>query len=461
MTARITLAILLTTWVVLIVGETAAFLTARQILLVVFDDTIESRAKPLLLSHAVTQDETRGFALPSGDRYEIRDRQGVPIAAGPTTRDTSIRPVTVKAVFEEDPAGHPIRTITMELREKGKVTATITYSRPTERFDVLLRFLARILLLISLACGLTTAWLALKLSRAALRPLRETSETIAQIDERNLSRRIEGQKLPIELRPMTERLNELLARLERAFAQRKQFLADAAHELRTPTASLLTTLEVALRRPRDQAALVETLNSGLEDVRRLKKLVEQLMEQARSERVATPESMKPADIPALVRECIDIVTPLAAEKNIALTPPQVQAMLPFVTQRDRLRSVLLNLLSNAIEYNSPGGSVSVSCRRENGSLELVVADTGKGIAPEQLPHIFEPFYRGGNGRGDDPAHLGLGLFLVRSHVEALGGRYEIQSTPGTGTTLAITLPEPQVPQAPQANQAPQAPQAHG
>jgi signal transduction histidine kinase len=444
MTARITLAILLTTWVVLIVGETAAFLTARQILLVVFDDTIESRARALLLSHMAEGDEPIA-ALQQGDHFVIRDENGTPLPT-PTTHHFVQTP-RLKAAFEDDPAGHPVRTITLELREDGRRRATISYSRPTERFDLLLRYLARILLLISLACGLTTAWLALKLSRAALRPLRETADRIAQIDERNLSTRIEGQSLPIEIRPMTERLNELLERLERAFSQRKQFLADAAHELRTPTASLLTTLEVALRRPRDQAALVETLNSGLSDVRRLKKLVEQLMEQARSERAPRPEQMQEADVPNLVRECVDTVAPLAAEKKITVTS-ELPLSFSFVTQRDRLRSVVLNLLSNAIEYNTPGGSVRVSCARENSMVRLSVQDTGKGIAPDQLPHVFEPFYRGGgSGRGDDPAHLGLGLFLVRSHVEALGGRCEIHSTLGSGTTLEITLPEPVVQQA--------------
>ena len=117
--------------------------------------------------------------------------------------------------------------------------------------------------------------------------------------------------------------------------------------------------------------------------------------------------------------------------------------LPFLTQRDRLRSVLMNVLSNAVEYNKVGGTVRVRAYRDNGSLQLTIQDTGQGISAEQLPHVFEPFYRGGNdNRGDDPSHLGLGLFLVRSHVEALSGQCHIESRPGSGTVLQITLPEP-------------------
>jgi signal transduction histidine kinase len=247
--------------------------------------------------------------------------------------------------------------------------------------------------------------------------------------------------MPVELKPMTHRLNEMLERLERDFRQRKQFLADAAHELRTPTAALLTTLEVTLRRPREPAELTAAMQSGLADARRLRKLVEQLMEHARSEHVRGPESMQPTDVPAMLKECVEIVTPLAKEKEVVITeelPPQP----PFVTQRERVRSVVLNLLSNAIEYNKRGGAIRIAAERSDGTLRISVADTGVGIAQDQLAQVFEPFYRGGNGRGDDPDHLGLGLFLVRSHVDALHGKCEIDSTLGEGTTLRITLPEP-------------------
>src|SRR6185503_1212897 len=138
------------------------------------------------------------------------------------------------------------------------------------------------------------------------------------------------------------------------------------------------------------------------------------------------------------------VMPLAREKDVTISedmPEQLQ----FITQRDRLRSVLMNLLSNAIEYNKTGGNVRVRAYRENGSLQLTIQDTGQGISAEQLPHVFEPFYRGGDDvRGDDPSHLGLGLFLVRSHVEALSGQCHIESRPGSGTILQISLPEPKI-----------------
>ncbi|MEA2709298.1 MAG: two-component system, OmpR family, heavy metal sensor histidine kinase CusS [Phycisphaerales bacterium] len=444
MTTRITLAILLTTWVILIVGQTAAFLTARSRLLALLDDTIITRAAGLAEQSAgSSRDPDAPVNVPLGDRFEIRDAKSAIVDGGVGTT-VQPRKSLLQAEFQTDANGKRFRTVTVRVsvdRDGRQVPYVVSYSRAAEPFDQLQSHLAWTLLLISLSCGLATAWLSLKLSRAALRPLHRTADEIAEIDEQNLGRRIDVNAMPIELVPMTRRLNEMLERLQNVFQQRKQFLADAAHELRTPTAALLTTLEVALRRPRDQAALMETMKSGLADARRLRKLVEQLMEHARSEHLRGPESMQEADVPAMLRECVQIVTPLAREKDISITE-ELPAELPFVTQRERMRSIVLNLLSNAIEYNRHGGSVRLAAERENGVLRLTIADTGQGITPEQLPQVFEPFYRGGNGRGDDPEHLGLGLFLVRSHVDALHGKCEIDSKVGVGTTLKITLPEP-------------------
>ena len=445
MTTRITLAILLTTWAILIVGQAAAFLTARANLLALLDDTIVTRAARVAEISAGSSggDERAPVNVPVGDRFEVRNDRGAVVEAGTGASHPPVKTI-LAASFETDANGTRFRTVTVRVNvNRGGRAApyVVTYRREARLFDTLLSQLALMLLLISLSCGLATAWLALKMSRAALRPLHRTADEIAEIDEQNLGRRIDANAMPAELVPMTRRLNEMLERLQNVFQQRKQFLADAAHELRTPTAALLTTLEVALRRPRDQAALVETMQSGLQDARRLRKLVEQLMEHARSEHLRGPESMQEADVPAMLRECVQIVTPLAREKDIAIAE-ELPAELPFVTQRERMRSIVLNLLSNAIEYNRVGGTVRLAAERENGTLRLTVADTGHGIAPEQLPQVFEPFYRGGNGRGDDPEHLGLGLFLVRSHVDALHGKCEVVSRVGEGTTMKITRPEP-------------------
>jgi signal transduction histidine kinase len=465
MTTRITLAILLTTWLVLIVGQTAAFLTARASLLALLDDTLITRANRLLDHGIAGAKPGEEPGIPVGDRYEIKTSAGQVVESIKGERQPTVRPTLTKLAFETLPDGVRVRTIELRIfitRDGHRVPYTITYSRPADRFDWLLSHLAGMMLLISLACGLTTAWLALKLSKAALKPLTETADVIAQIDEQRLSRRINADDMPVEMVPMAHRLNEMLARLQDVFQERKRFLADAAHELRTPTAALLTTLEVALRRPRDASELTAALKSGLIDARRLRKLVESLMEQARSENVRARDTMEETDISALVRECVDIVRPLANEKEIAIDAG-IPGECSFVTQRERLRSVVLNLLSNAIEYNKVGGRIDVRCVSDGdnngGTLRISVADTGRGISKEQAPHVFEPFYRGGEGRGDDPDHLGLGLFLVRSHVEALRGKCHIESELGVGTTMTIELPQSRIDDAAPAPRSASAPAA--
>ena len=181
MTTRITLAILLTTWVILIVGETAAFLTARSRLLQLFDDTLITRAARLAEIRGGTRDPDAPANVPHGDRFEIRDEGNAVIETGVGTTQQPNKTV-LAANFDVDPTGRRVRTVTVRvLVDRGgqRVPYVATYSRTAEPIDRLLSRLAWTLLGISLSCGLATAWLALKLSRAALRPLHETPDTIA------------------------------------------------------------------------------------------------------------------------------------------------------------------------------------------------------------------------------------------------------------------------------------------
>ena len=246
---------------------------------------------------------------------------------------------------------------------------------------------------------------------AVLRPLHDASDVIGAIDERELDRRIDAASLPPELRPVAAQFNGMLERLEHAFAQRKQFLADASHELRTPVAALVTTIEVALRRRRGADELERTLESCLTDARHLKRLVHVLMDHARGEASAAAqvERPEPLDVVELLTECADIAATLGTVKDVRIERA-FAAPLPVVTQPQRLRSVVMNLLSNAVEYNRPGGVVSVAARVEAGTLYITVRDTGRGIAAEHVPHLFEPFYRADGARRPRP---GIGPTMKR------------------------------------------------
>jgi signal transduction histidine kinase len=236
---------------------------------------------------------------------------------------------------------------------------------------------------------------------------------------------------------MAERLNQMLARLEDGLRQRKQFMADAAHELRTPVSAMLTSMEVALRRPgRDAASLTQTMNDCVGDARVLRRLVTALLDQFKTDATASPQEV---DVSAVLDLCADSLASSARLNQVTLRR-LYPAGLRFTTQPDRFRSIAANLMDNALEYNVPNGWVEVTCDLGKDGLMLTVSDSGKGISESRLPHVFEPFYHGEKDRPVESGHCGLGLFLVKSHVDALGGILDVQSTPGTGSTFTARLP---------------------
>ena len=457
MARRIAAAILLTVWAVLIAGGFSAYWAARAVIVADLDRELTLRARALAEAAArgrPVDEATISAAGGEGNRYVVRNKIRT-ITNGPDTRDGPPPPPPQHASFSRLADGRLVRTVTVQVPPAdpadpgGPVTAA--YSSSADQLRVLSR-LALALTACGLAAGAAAAAIAVGVARAALRPLHAASEVVGVIDEAQLDRRIDAAALPPELRPVGSRLNEMLSRLERSFAQRKQFLADASHELRTPVAALVTTLEVALRRRRDAAELTRTLETCLVDARHLKRLVHVLMEHARGEASAMSHAEAPEAVDAaeLIGECADLAAALGVARDVRVERA-LRGPLPFVTQPQRLRSVVTNLLSNAVEYNRPGGLVHVSAELADGSLRVAVRDTGRGISAEHVPFLFEPFYRaegagrgGGGGApaggGEDVPHLGLGLFLVQSHLKALGGRCTVESEPGVGTTMTVTVP---------------------
>jgi signal transduction histidine kinase len=167
------------------------------------------------------------------------------------------------------------------------------------------------------------------------------------------------------------------------------------------------------------------------------------MSQARGEVRAFAEEAVITDIGGLLDECTQILQAVADQKGIALarstdsSEGSIMVSIPPL----RLRQALMGLLENAIDHNRPSGSVDVSAVVEEATVKILVRDTGPGIAPEHMARIFEPFYRANRSR-DASGHLGLGLYLVKSHVEAIGGKCTVQSEVGSGSTFQIMIPLP-------------------
>ncbi|HEX6511765.1 MAG TPA: ATP-binding protein [Chloroflexota bacterium] len=256
-----------------------------------------------------------------------------------------------------------------------------------------------------------------------------------------------------ELGHLAHRFNQMSADLQRSLNQlreerdrvtgllkaRRELVASVSHELRTPVATARGYLESVLRRRSD---LPEALRADVQTVEaeigRLQRLIDDLFTLSRAEAGRLELRLEPTDLGAVVQRAVDTLAPLAWKQwRVQVVVEVPGALEPAQADAERLQQVLSNLLSNAIRHTPPGGLVAVSVDAEDSRLRLNVRDTGPGIAAEDLPHIFERFYR---GRGEaDTEGAGLGLAVAKELVDAMGGDVQVASASGEGTCFTVTL----------------------
>ncbi len=272
----------------------------------------------------------------------------------------------------------------------------------------------------------------------ALKPVTIISTTAAKISAGDLSQRIDMAEAESELGQLAAVLNSTFARLESAFAQQRQFASDAAHELRTPVSVILTQTQAALARERDAASYLQTVEACQRAAQRMRKLIETLLELARFD--AGQEVLKRLtfDFSQTIAGCADWVRPLAEDRGVKIISEL--SPLEITGDPERLEQVVANLLTNAIQYNQPAGEVRLKLEADNGLAVLTIADTGQGIAPDDLPRVFERFYRGDKSRTGGGS-AGLGLSICKSIIEAHGGTIEVMSGQNIGTTFTVRLPK--------------------
>jgi len=276
------------------------------------------------------------------------------------------------------------------------------------------------------------------LIRAGLSPLNRLSLAVSRISERDFNLRIRAEQFPTELKPIAQCLTETFEKLERAFEREKQAVADISHELRTPLTSFLANLDVILRKPRSADEYRQVLEDCREAGQHLSRLVERLLTLARLD--AGSDTLRPqeVDVVALAQQCATLVRPLADVRGVQIRQ-HLQDSAPMLADPDKLREVFNNLLHNAIEYNRPNGKIDLTVRSENGNVVLEVADTGVGIPPEASERIFERFYRADPSRQADALHAGIGLAIVKSYIDLMGGTIKVVSSE-QGSTFRVELP---------------------
>jgi heavy metal sensor kinase len=306
--------------------------------------------------------------------------------------------------------------------------------------DTLLR---RLVLL--LACGLPIVVLVAVgggyvLVGRALRPVDRIAGKAEIITQHNLTERLPIVATGDELERLAVSLNHMITRLDDAFQNSKRFVADASHELRTPLTILRGELESLAQDAVAPAGLRDRLGSLLEEIERLSKIVDRLFALSRLDAGEAQAECVPFDLRDLAAEVADQMTLLAEDKNIAVDCSP-GAGVQAEGDRARLKQVVVNLLDNAIKYTPHGGAIHLRVFAAGRWAVLEVTDTGIGIPPAALPHVFDRFFRADRSRSSQTEGAGLGLAIVKSICNAHAGSVEAESVPGRGSCFRVKLPQ--------------------
>jgi signal transduction histidine kinase len=276
------------------------------------------------------------------------------------------------------------------------------------------------------------------LMHKALAPVATLTEAAKRVTESNLNRELPHTRNGDELDQLTEVLNAMTARLHHSFTRIREFTLHASHELKTPLTILCGETETELHDESLTAAERERAASRLDELRRLARIVDGLTLLAKADSGLIPLASAPIHLEELVLDNFADTQVLAQASGLSV---ELAACEETIVKGDahRLRQLLLNLVDNAVKYNQPGGSVAMALRRMNGTAELTIANTGPGIAPEALPHVFERFYRGDSAHSHEVEGCGLGLSIAQWIATAHDGTIQIESMPSKLTTVTVRL----------------------
>ncbi len=327
--------------------------------------------------------------------------------------------------------------------QKHQLPYYVALGTPLSQYAKILRGFTWIFILVipgSLILGTALGWF---MAGRALTPVRDVALAAQRISGSNLSLRIPTRHAGDELDYLILTFNRMIERLEASFQQMKQFSTDVSHELRTPITGIRGQLEVALFTAQTTEQYREAMFNALQDIDRLSQIVRALLLLSQAESGQLVLQKSPLNLCEVVNDLVDQFQIPAEEAGVRLRA-QLPAECPAEVDRVQVERMITNLLSNAIKFTPRGGEVRMSIETWPERIDLVVEDTGPGIATEHLPHIFDRFYRvPGSGTAPTPEQgLGLGLSFVAWIAKAHGATISVDSTPGKGTRFTISLPAP-------------------
>jgi heavy metal sensor kinase len=300
-------------------------------------------------------------------------------------------------------------------------------------FTTVLLLSTPVILALATGCGV---WLG----RRALAPVARITDDARAITESNLSARLAVPDSRDELQQLSETLNDMLGRIEQSFSRTRQFTADASHELRAPMTLIFTAAQYSLRRARSREELVDGMQKILCESQRTKALIDDLLLLARGDAGKESVTLEMIDGGPLLRDAAGQAAGMAAAKDISVSLHLVADMLPVRANEAQLRRLLLILIDNALKYTPPGGRVTIQGSADPTDVTISVADTGAGISSDDLPHVFERFWRADKVRSREAGGTGLGLTIAKQIADLHGAHLRVQSEVGRGSVFTLRLP---------------------
>ncbi len=419
------------------------------------DSSLLSRAKALAtLIHEDKQETEFEFSddvmweyssPKSNNFFQIRGIDGITLEKSASleeselTYDPKTGPATFQTVLLK---GNPIRQINFPIRKEGEGNwrgiviqcAEAIRDKITllHTFGLVLAISVLFIMAISAAGGFFIA-------QKALRPIQDISGAIDRVSESNLAERIADENVPDELKNIASSFNRTFGSLERAFSRQRQFVADASHELKTPLSVIISQAEVTLRKDRDSQEYRIAIAAILEAASMMSLIIEKLLALARFSSDTFTLQMEDVRLNGIIDKSLKLLRPLAEKKRIVFNMPAGEEY-SVHGNREALLETFVNIVDNAIEYNVPGGRITISVRKEGEFIVTEIADTGIGIPEGDLEKVFDRFYRVDTSRSRRSGGIGLGLSICSEIIRLHGGSIGIRSKIGEGTVVSVFVP---------------------
>jgi signal transduction histidine kinase len=407
------------------------------------EGTLRNTASQVILGCEIENDSINwgeGTKLPADASIAIVEANGNVLVSNSNMDWISSRPFHAGEIQTIAQQGKSWMVYDESLKNENQILAYVRVCTP---LDSVTSFLTKVKIIMIIAAPiyfLIAVLGGLLIAKKALQPISKITTTASEIEKGDLSLRIEGIDTKDEVGQLASTFNSMLEHLEVSFRRERQFSSDASHELRTPVAIIMAYSEALIASQNKKSEYAEDEIKSLELIHsegeKMKAIISQLLMLARGYEGKYPVEIESVDLNEIISSVVEQMQDLASESDISLQYAPNDKLLCLADQ-SLMTQMMINLIENGIKYSRPDGYVRITAKKENNSMQIVVADNGIGIRKEDLPNIFDRFYRADKSR--DRSGTGLGLSIVKWIVNEHNGTIAVSSEPGTGTTFSITI----------------------